>query len=125
MAKQKKKKATVKKAAVKAAFSPRVNSIGVKLLGDRVLIKPAEVEMKTASGIIIPETAKKEKLMTGVVVAVGPGRFGDEADRIPMTVQVGDTVYFSRGWDEEGTKFTWRGEEYILITEADIKAILS
>ena len=132
MAKAKKKaKKTVKKVVSKsvshkASKSVRstTNSIGIKLLGDRVLIKPEDMETTTPSGIIIPDTVKKEKLMTGVVVAIGSGRFGDEGDRIPMSVEVGEVVYFNRGWDEDGSKFSWKGEDYFLVSEGDIKAII-
>ncbi len=134
MAKTKKK--AVKKAAkkvVKKVVSKSVahtpapvqkNQLGIQLLHDRVLIKPQDVESTTASGIIIPDTVKKEKLMTGVVSAVGTGRHNEDGELIPMMVSVGDTVYFNRGWDEDGSKFMWKGEEYFLVTENDIKAII-
>lgn len=134
MAKPKKKavkkavKKVVKKAAPKSVVhaptpAPK-NELGIQLLHDRVLIKPKDVESTTASGIIIPDTVKKEKLMTGVVVAIGTGRFNDSGELIPMLVREGETVYFNRGWDEDGSKFSWHGEDYFLVSEGDIKAII-
>lgn len=88
-----------------------------KPMGDRVLVKPETVEEKTASGIIIPDTARKEKPETGVVVAVGPGKVGDDNEIIPMTVKVGDRVMFSKyGFDE----VTIGDEEYYVVSENNI-----
>ena len=71
-------------------------SVTIKPLEDRVVIKALEAEQTTASGLVIPDTAK-EKPSEGEVVAVGPGRFNDEGDdRIPMDVNVGDKVIFSK-----------------------------
>ena len=128
MAKSKKKaKKSVKKVAKKSAskLAKKTNALGVQPIGDKVLVKPQEIETKTASGIIIPDTVKKEKMMTGVVVAVGTGRVSETGAAIPLSVSVGDTIYFSRGWDEDGSKFPWKGEEYYLIAESDIKAVLN
>jgi len=129
MSKAKKKaKKSVKKAAAKQsskrASIARSNTLGIQLLGDRVLIKPQEMETTTASGIIIPDTVKKEKLMTGRVVAVGTGRFSEAGELVPMMVKAGEVVYFNRGWDEDGSKFVWKGEDYFLVAESDIKAII-
>ena len=118
--KTKKVKKSNKKAARRAVIQ-----FGIQPIGDKVLVRPQEVETKTASGIIIPDTVKKEKMMTGVVVAVGSGRVSETGARIPLSVSVGDTIYFSRGWDEEGSKFPWKGEEYYLVSESDIKAVLN
>ena len=122
------KKSPVKSVSKKAKPSTRstatTNSIGIQLLGDRVLIKPQDLETTTPSGIIIPDTVKKEKLMIGGVAAVGTGRFSESGELMPMMVQVGETVYFNRGWDEDGSKFSWKGEEYFLVAEGDIKAII-
>lgn len=93
---------------VKIKFSP---------MGDRVLVKPETVEEKTASGIIIPDTARKEKPETGVVVAVGRGKVGDDNEIIPMTVKVGDKVMFSKyGYDE----VTIGETEYYVVSESNI-----
>jgi chaperonin GroES len=91
-------------------------------LGDRIVVKPAEKEgeKKLASGIIIPETADKEKPSKGTVVAVGPGKFEDGA-RVPMTVKTGDTVLFSKyGYDEVKVE----GEEYYILSESSVLAVI-
>jgi chaperonin GroES len=84
-------------------------------IADRVLVKPAAAEEKTASGIIIPDTAK-EKPMRGEVVAVGTGK-KDE----PMTVKTGDTVLYGK---YAGTEITIEGTEYLIMREADIFAVI-
>lgn len=92
-----------------------MTKVNVRPLSDRVLIKPAEMEQKTASGIIIPDTAK-EKPMRGEVVAVGPGK-KDE----PMTVQVGDQVLYGK---YSGTEIAIDGIDYLIMRENDIYAII-
>ena len=88
--------------------------VNVKPLADRVLVKPAEVEQKTASGII-PDTAK-EKPMTGEVIAVGCGK-KDE----PMTVKVGDKILYGK---YSGTEINIDGNDYLIMRENDIYAII-
>lgn len=91
-------------------------------LADRVLVRREDIpEKKTVSGIIMPDTAQKEKSKLGTVLAVGPGRFGDEGDLIPMTVKIGDHVVFNAGWDNEVS--LGDDEEYFLVRESDILAI--
>jgi chaperonin GroES len=92
-----------------------MTKVNVRPLSDRVLIKPAEMEQKTASGIIIPDTAK-EKPMRGEVVAVGPGK-KDE----PMTVKVGDRVLYGK---YSGTEIAIDGVDYLIMRENDIYAII-
>ncbi len=92
-----------------------MTKVNVKPLSDRVLIKPAEMEQKTASGIIIPDTAK-EKPMRGEVIAVGPGK-KDE----PMTVKVGDQVLYGK---YSGTEIAIDGVDYLIMRENDIYAII-
>lgn len=92
-------------------------------LGDRVLIRREDVDTKSPSGIIIPDTAQKEKSKQGVVIAVGPGKYGDEGDLIPMTVEAGARVYFNAGWDNE-VKSEGDDSEYFLVHESDILAII-
>ncbi len=88
-----------------------------KPAGDRVLVKPESVEEKTASGIIIPDTARKEKPETGVVVAVGEGKRNEKGDVLPMRYKVGDKVMFSKyGYDE----VTIEDEEYYVVSESNI-----
>lgn len=89
--------------------------MNLKPLADRVLVQPAEAEEKTASGIIIPDTAK-EKPMRGTVIAVGPGK-KDE----PTTVKVGDTVLYGK---YSGTEIQVEGIDYLMMKEADIFATL-
>ena len=89
--------------------------INIKPLADRVLVKPAEAEEKTSSGIIIPDTAK-EKPMEGEVIAVGCGK-KDE----PMTVKVGDKVLYGK---YSGTEITYEGENYLIMRESDIYAVI-
>ena len=92
-------------------------------IADRVLVKREDVDVKSPSGIIIPDTAEKDKSKQGVIVAVGPGRFGDEGDLIPMTVKVGQRVYFNSGWDNE-IKIEGDDAEYFLVKESDILAVI-
>ena len=99
--------------AKKLAFTP---------LGDKVLVRPAEKagEKKLASGIIIPESVDKEKLMQGEVVAVGPGKMGEGGKRLPMEVKVGDAILFKKPWDEP---LKIDGEEHYVLSESDISLV--
>jgi chaperonin GroES len=90
-------------------------SVKIKPLSDRVLVEPAAAEEKTASGIIIPDTAK-EKPQRGTVVAAGPGK-PDE----PVTVQVGDHVLYGK---YAGTELQLEGKDYMMMRESDILAIV-
>ncbi|MEK7480396.1 MAG: co-chaperone GroES [Patescibacteria group bacterium] len=97
--------------------------MNVQPLADRVLVKRLDAsEEKSPSGIIIPDTAQKEKSKTGLVVAVGPGRFGDEGDLIPTSVKIGAKVIFNAGWDNEVDMGD--DEEYFLVKESDILAVI-
>jgi chaperonin GroES len=91
------------------------NNLNIRPLADRVLIQPAPAEERTASGIIIPDTAK-EKPQRGSVVAIGTGK-KDE----PLTVKVGDTVLYGK---YSGTEITIDGKEYLIMRESDIFAVL-
>lgn len=90
-------------------------SVNFKPMADRVLVEPTAAETKTASGIIIPDTAK-EKPQEGTVVAVGPGK-KDE----PMTVKVGDKVLYGK---YSGTELKLDGKEYLIVKESDLFGIL-
>jgi len=90
-------------------------ALNIKPLADRVLVEPAAAEEKTASGIIIPDTAK-EKPQRGRVIAVGAGK-KDE----PLTVREGDTVLYGK---YSGTEITVEGKDYLIMRESDIFAIL-
>ncbi len=92
-----------------------MSNVNIKPLADRVLVEPAVAEAKTASGIIIPDTAK-EKPQRGIVVAVGNGK-KDE----PMTVKVGDSVLYGK---YSGTEISVEGKDYLIMKEADIYAVL-
>ena len=89
--------------------------VNIKPLADRVLLEPAAAETTTASGIIIPDTAK-EKPQKGVVIAIGPGT-KDE----PITVKVGDTVLYGK---YSGTELRLDGNDYLMMRESDILAIV-
>jgi len=89
--------------------------MNIKPLADRVLVEPAEAEVKTAGGIYIPDTAK-EKPQRGTVVAVGPGKKDD-----PTTVKAGDTVLYGK---YSGTELQVEGTEYLMMRESDILAII-
>ncbi|HAR22080.1 MAG: co-chaperone GroES [Cryomorphaceae bacterium] len=89
--------------------------LNIRPLADRVIIEPAAAETKTASGIIIPDTAQ-EKPQKGIVVAVGPGK-KDE----PMSVSVGDVVLYGK---YSGTEFKYESGDYLIMREADIMAIV-
>jgi len=97
------------------------NKFPVRPLADRVVIKRIEEEEeKSPGGIIIPDTAK-EKPQKGEVIAVGPGRLDEKGNRMPMEVSVGDKVLFSK---YAGTEVKIHGEEYLIMREDDILAII-
>ena len=96
-------------------------SIKLKPLGDRLIVEPVEKEEVTASGIILPETAK-EKPQEGEVLAVGPGRRDEDGDRIPMDVKEGDRVLFAK---YAGTEIKLETDRKVLVLrESDILAIV-
>ena len=88
-------------------------------LDDRIVVKPGEEETTTASGIVIPDTAK-EKPQEGEVVAVGPGRFEDGA-RVPMDVNLGDRVLYSK---YGGTEVKVDGDDYLVLSARDVLAVV-
>ena len=90
----------------------------IKPLGDRVVIEVSEGDVKTASGIVLPDTAK-EKPQKGPVVAVGAGEYKD-GNRVPMDVKVGDAVIFSK---YAGTEVKVDGKDYLVVRQNDILAI--
>ncbi len=92
----------------------------IRPVGDRVVVKPAAKEEVTKSGIVIPDTAK-EKPQEGTVVAVGSGRLLDNGDRAVIDVREGDRVLFAK---YGGTEFKLDGEEYLVLKENDILAII-
>jgi chaperonin GroES len=97
-----------------------MTAISIKPLEDRIVVKPLEAETTTASGLVIPDTAK-EKPQEGKVLAVGPGRWED-GKRIPLDVSVDDVVLYSK---YGGTEVKYAGEEYLILAARDILAIVS
>ena len=92
----------------------------IRPVGDRVVVKPAAKEEVTKSGIVIPDTAK-EKPQEGTVIAVGSGRLLDNGDRAPVDLREGDRVLFAK---YGGTEFKLDGEEYLVLKENDILAVI-
>jgi chaperonin GroES len=96
-------------------------SVTIKPLEDRIVIKSIEAEQTTASGLVIPDTAK-EKPQEGEVIAVGPGRVDDNGNRVPLDVSVGDKVIFSK---YGGTEVKYGGEELLILSARDVLAVVS
>ena len=94
--------------------------MAIKPLEDRVVVKLEQAEKTTASGLVIPETAK-EKPQEARVVAVGPGRIDDKGNRVPVDIAEGDVVVFSR---YGGTEVKYQGEEYLILSARDVLAIV-
>jgi len=94
--------------------------LNLRPLADRVILQRAEAEAKTAGGILLPESAK-DKPKEGKIVAVGEGRVSDDGKRQPMNVKVGDRVLFS---SYAGTEVKVHGEEYLIMNESDILAVI-
>ena len=95
-------------------------SLNIKPLGDKLVIKPISAEQKLASGIVLPETSS-EKPQQGEVLAVGSGRTLDNGTKVPMEIKVGDKILFSK---YSGTEFKYNDEEYLVLNERDVHAIL-
>ncbi|MEY4000345.1 MAG: hypothetical protein RLZZ626_700 [Actinomycetota bacterium] len=95
-------------------------SVTIKPLEDRIVVRPLEAEQVTASGLVIPDTAK-EKPQEAEVIAVGPGRVDDKGNRIPVDVTVGDKVIFSK---YGGTELKFDGQEYLILSARDVLAVV-
>lgn len=96
----------------------------IQPLGDRVLVKREDADTKKSpGGIIIPDTAQKDKSKRGVVIATGPGKVSEEGKLIPITIKVGAKVFFNAGWDNE-VVIEGEDAEYFLVHESDLLAIL-
>ena len=95
-------------------------NLTLKPLGDRLVVKPIEQEEVTASGIILPETAK-EKPQEGEVLAAGPGRLDDSGKRVPMEVKVGDRVLYAK---YAGTEIKLEDDKVLIFKESDVLAIV-
>src|SRR5579862_4432871 len=92
----------------------------IRPVGDRVVVKPAEKEEVTKSGIVIPDTVK-EKPQEGTIIAIGSGKINEKGDRTPLEVKEGDRVLFAK---YGGTEFKFEGEDLLVLRESDILAIL-
>jgi len=92
----------------------------IRPLGDRVVVKRIEEEPKTKGGIVLPDTAK-EKPQKGKVIAVGSGRILDNGQKVPLEVKEGDIVVFAK---YGGTEIEIDGEEYVILSERDLLAVL-
>ena len=95
--------------------------MNLKPMQDRLVIKPADEEQKTAGGIIVPDTATKEKPMQGEIIAAGPGKLGEDGKRLPLDVKVGDKVLFGK---YSGNEVKVNDEELLVMREDDIMGII-
>ena len=95
-------------------------SVSIKPLEDRIVVKSLEAEQTTASGLVIPDTAK-EKPQEGEVLAVGPGRIDDKGNRVPLDIEEGDRVIYSK---YGGTEIKHGGEEYLILSARDVLAVV-
>src|SRR5690606_13431256 len=96
-------------------------SVSIKPLEDRIVVKAVEAEQTTASGLVIPDSAK-EKPQEGEVLAIGPGRIDDNGNRVPLDVVVGDIVIYSK---YGGTEVKYSGEELLILSARDILAVVT
>ena len=94
--------------------------VNIKPLEDRVVVQANEAETTTASGLVIPDTAK-EKPQEGTVIAVGPGRIDDNGNRVPLDVNVGDVVVYSK---YGGTEITVDGDDLLILNGRDVLAVV-
>ncbi len=97
-------------------------SVNITPLEDRIVVKPLDAEQTTASGLVIPDTAK-EKPQEGEVLSVGAGRWDEDGEkRIPLDVKVGDKVLYSK---YGGTEVKYEGEDYLILSSRDVLAIIT
>ena len=95
-------------------------SVNIKPLEDKILVQASEAEATTASGLVIPDTAK-EKPQEGEVLAIGPGRIDDNGNRVPLDVKVGDRVIYSK---YGGTEVKFGGDEFLVLSARDVLAVV-
>jgi chaperonin GroES len=95
------------------------SKVAIRPLEDRIVVQAVEAETTTASGLVIPDTAK-EKPQEGIVLAIGPGRFED-GQRVPLDVKEGDRVLYSK---YGGTEIKYSGEEYLVLSARDVLAVI-
>ena len=96
-------------------------AVSIKPLEDRIVVKSLEAEQTTASGLVIPDTAK-EKPQDGEVLAAGPGRIDDKGNRVPLDITVGDRVIYSK---YGGTEVKHKGDEYLILSARDVLAVVA
>ena len=96
-------------------------SVNIKPLEDRIVVKTLEAEQTTASGLVIPDTAK-EKPQEGEVVSIGPGRIDDKGNRVPLDISVGDRVIYSK---YGGTEIKHKGDEFLILSARDVLAVVA
>lgn len=101
-------------------FTHQEDPVAIKPLEDKILVEVSAAETTTASGLVIPDTAK-EKPQEGSVVAVGPGRFDEQGKRIPVDVAEGNKVIFSK---YGGTEISYDGQDYLILSARDILAVI-
>jgi len=95
-------------------------SVSIKPLEDRIVIKQVDAEQTTASGLVIPDSAK-EKPQEGEVLAVGPGRIDDNGNRVPLDISVGDRVIYSK---YGGTEVKYDGDDLLVLSARDVLAVV-
>lgn len=98
-----------------------MNTVNVRPLNDRILVKRMEEDMTTPGGIIIPDSAK-EKPQRGKIVAAGQGRTSEDGKKIPLDVKVGDTILFGK---YSGTELKLEGEDYLMMREEDVLGVIN
>src|SRR6476646_601543 len=105
----------------KGSHTVTATKVSIKPLEDKIVVQANEAETTTASGIVIPDTAK-EKPQEGKVLAVGPGRIDDNGNRVPVDVSVGDVVIFTK---YGGTEVKHNGEDYLILSARDVLAVVN
>ena len=95
--------------------------MSIRPLDDRIVVQPVEAEEKSSGGILLPDSAK-EKPQRAVVVAVGDGARNDAGERMPLSVQIGDEIIFGK---YAGNEIKWKGEEYKILRESEVLALLT
>jgi chaperonin GroES len=96
--------------------------MNLKPLNDRVIVKPKETVEKSKGGVILPDTASKEKPIEGTILAVGPGKINDDGNRTPLEVKKDDQIIFSK---YAGTEIKIEDDSYLILREEDILAVIN
>ena len=95
--------------------------MAIRPIDDRIVVRPLDAEVKTAGGILLPDTAK-EKPQRATVLAVGQGRVTDEGKRVPLSLKAGDTILFGK---YAGTEVKWNGEDLKILRESEVLAVIT